>query len=146
VVVVVADAVAVATMETAVMARRKAAMAQAVGRRTAHMQTMLRPRLASRARVVVMSAAAHRAGPNRSLAQKRHANRLRVNRLHVNKPRVSTHLANIRASRPRLLRRSPVNPRVRQVATNTRCGARPRRAAVARGVARAARVAKSKRA
>ena len=136
VVVVVADAVVVATMATPVMAKRKAAMAQTVGRQTAHMQTMLRPRLASRARVVMISAAAHRAGPSRSLALKRHANRLRV----------IQRLANTRASRPRLLLLSPVNPRVRQVATNTRCGARPRRAAAAHGVARAVRVAKSKRA
>ncbi|HEY5758846.1 MAG TPA: hypothetical protein VIU34_23625, partial [Steroidobacter sp.] len=146
VVVVVADAVVVATTETAVMARRKAAMTQAVGRQTAHMQTMLRPRLASRARVMVISAAAHRAGLSRSLAPKRHANRLRESRLPVSKRRVSTHLANIRASRPRLLLRSPVNPRVKQVATNTRCGVRPHRAAAAHGVARAARAAKSKRA
>lgn len=147
--VVVGVAVAAVTMATAAVRAAKTRVKAAVPAPAdpapmAALQIKLRPHLASRAQVVVISAAAHRAGPSLSPAPKRRVNKLLANMLHV-----SMLLVNIPASRPRLPRRSLVSPTLRRrparaAPTNSRCGVRHHRAAAARGVARA-RVATSNR-
>jgi hypothetical protein len=148
--VVVGVAVAAVTMATAAAraakTRLKAAVSAAANRaQVAALQTRLRPHLASRVRVVAISTAARRAGPSRSPAPKR-----RVNRHLANMRPVSTHLVSIRASRPRLPLPSLVSLTLRHrlvrraAVTSSPYGAQHRRAAAARGVARA-RVATSNR-
>jgi hypothetical protein len=121
-------------------AAAKVAVLAAVAHQKPLLPIALRQHLASRA-AAAMLVTTRRADLNRCLAPKHRANR----------PRVSTHLANIRASRPRLPLRSHVSRTLRHrpraviaAATSSRCGVRPRRAAAVRGVARA-RVATSNR-